>query len=625
MITIFKNIFEKEDARYIPVSVALDRIKNGNSSKAINEIRKTTDKGRRNELKKSLPCVCFSGKFSRREDAKMISHSGFVVLDWDAVIDINAKKKTIAADPFTYAVWVSPSGYGLKALIKIPAEPISHRAYYLGLIEKYPELDTSNKNESRVCYESFDADIIINENSEIWKTKGQEATPITQNKLEIGSDNPYIKKSLENAFAKAREMVSQAGDGHRHEELLKAATYLGGYVHYGSFQIHDIENALAAEFTSRAYDKTYNYKKTIADGVRNGNRSPLYIDVPAPAHPLPVKEKTIPQFDNIISTREDESEWLNMVFSNNVPQGLGIGSAEFDNHYRLKKQTITGFFGMDNVGKTTFYLFLVICYAKKHGVNFLIFCRENEASSVRQSLIELYLGNYAHQSTPEAQKEASDFCYKYFDIVKLSTDVDMDSFIPLAEMIYSKKSYYACFLDPYNAVQHDQSPKANYSFLDSLRKFQRKHDTSFHLSMHISTDKARNWVYGGKDTIETFEMSVVSVSGQPKIPRKNFVEGGQPIANKLDDIIIVHRLQKVDELSNYTLIAVDKVKESRTGGRVSLENPIMFEKKRGFISFIDSSGINPMVKKVIDPIIKKEVLPFATPEQAFDPMDEIPF
>ena len=224
MITIFKNIFEKEDARYISVSSALNRIKEGRSKKAVLGIRSAETKADRNNLKKQLPCVCFSGKFSRREDSKIISHSGFVVLDWDDVKNVKEKKQEIANDVYTYSVWVSPSGNGLKALVRIPAEPINHRAYYLGLLQKYPALDVSNKNESRVCYESYDDNIFINENSLVWDVKGKEEVNVIQhNEVNVDSSNPYIKKSLENAFNKAKQMIIDAKDGTRHDELLKSA------------------------------------------------------------------------------------------------------------------------------------------------------------------------------------------------------------------------------------------------------------------------------------------------------------------------------------------------------------------------------------------------------------------
>jgi len=79
-----------------------------------------------------------------------------------------------------------------------------------------------------------------------------------------------------------------------------------------------------------------------------------------------------------------------------------------------------------------------------------------------------------------------------------------------------------------------------------------------------------------------------------KIPRKNFVEGGQPIANKLDDIIMVHRLPKIAQLRNYALISIDKVKEDKTGGMQSFEEPIMFLKTYPNDTYTDAQGKNPI-------------------------------
>ena len=80
-----------------------------------------------------------------------------------------------------------------------------------------------------------------------------------------------------------------------------------------------------------------------------------------------------------------------------------------------------------------------------------------------------------------------------------------------------------------------------------------------------------------------------------KIPRKNFVEGGQPIANKLDDIIIVHRIPKLPEIRSYILISIDKVKEEKTGGMVSFEEPILFLKRGKHNTFVDKYLINPLL------------------------------
>ena len=203
----------------------------------------------------------------------------------------------------------------------------------------------------------------------------------------------------------------------------------------------------------------------------------------------------------------------------------------------------------------------------------------------------------------------------------------------MIKKLYANQHYDACFLDPYNAIQYEQVPNKNYKFLGNIRKLQNELNTSFHISMHISTDKARNYVYSDKDIITTFEDQIVSVRGQFKIPRKNFVEGGQPIANKLDDIMIVHRIQKMEELRNYTLVSVDKVKEEQTGGMVTFEKPVMFKKQFGYISFLDKDGINPLNienNPTYQPPIQ---LPTPSPQEAFgiskvamdNEIDEVPF
>ena len=51
MITAIKNIWSKEP-HYISVELALNRIKNGNSKKLVEEIRNTLDKEKAAELKK---------------------------------------------------------------------------------------------------------------------------------------------------------------------------------------------------------------------------------------------------------------------------------------------------------------------------------------------------------------------------------------------------------------------------------------------------------------------------------------------------------------------------------------------------------------------------------------------
>ncbi len=46
-------------------------------------LKKEKEKQKRQELKKNLPSICFSGTFRERSAKKIIKHSGLVCLDFD--------------------------------------------------------------------------------------------------------------------------------------------------------------------------------------------------------------------------------------------------------------------------------------------------------------------------------------------------------------------------------------------------------------------------------------------------------------------------------------------------------------------------------------------------------------
>ncbi len=174
-VTIFKNIKETATPFHREVSVVLQRIKDGASKELVKGIRQEKDKSARNELKKMLPAICFSGIFTKRNDNSLTEHSGLICLDFDGYEkkkDLLADKEKLSKSEFVYSVFISPSGNGLKALIKIPQDVDNHVNYFNSLENHFnsPYFDKTCKNLSRVCYESFDPMIYINEDSEVWDT-----------------------------------------------------------------------------------------------------------------------------------------------------------------------------------------------------------------------------------------------------------------------------------------------------------------------------------------------------------------------------------------------------------------------------------------------------------------------
>jgi len=174
-ITIFKDIKDTSQPFFRSIEVVLDRIKQGSSKDLVKQIREEKDKLKRNTLKQSLPAICFSGKFSKRSDNHITEHSGFICLDFDGYKtkkDLLEEKERLSKDKYIYSVFISPSGKGLKALVKIPTDKDNHKNYFNSLESYFDSeyFDTTSKNISRVCYESYDPLIHINELSNTWDT-----------------------------------------------------------------------------------------------------------------------------------------------------------------------------------------------------------------------------------------------------------------------------------------------------------------------------------------------------------------------------------------------------------------------------------------------------------------------
>jgi len=174
-ITIFKNINTIYQPLHKDVSIAFQRIKSGASKDVVKAIRQQTSKKAQDDIKQNLPSICFSGKFNKRSDADIIEHSGLICLDfdkYDSTTTMQEDKQKFSKDSFVMSVFISPSGNGLKVIIKIPKEADRHKNYFYALKRHFnnPRWDDTSSNVSRVCYESFDPLIYVNMESEVWLT-----------------------------------------------------------------------------------------------------------------------------------------------------------------------------------------------------------------------------------------------------------------------------------------------------------------------------------------------------------------------------------------------------------------------------------------------------------------------
>lgn len=184
----------------VSVKSALDWIKNGRWKSNIENIHKGDYQA--NKLK--LPAIAFSGIFKGgKKDSDLQSHSGLICLDWDK-IDVEKKKKELNGDPFIYCYFVSPSGKGIKALVKIPIT--DHLASFKALEKRYPGIDKACKNVGRLCFVSYDKDLYLNEKAQTFheqvKDKKSDNTEFFK-PVEEGGRNNSILKSAGKLIAKS--------------------------------------------------------------------------------------------------------------------------------------------------------------------------------------------------------------------------------------------------------------------------------------------------------------------------------------------------------------------------------------------------------------------------------------
>lgn len=152
---------------------SLTRIRDGASKKLISKIRSVQSDKSKKELKEKLPAICFSGVLEQRTKLKYCT--GFACLDFDKVNDLSDTFKTLKSSVFIFACWLSPSGNGIKALVRIPVvnSKKTYKEYYKAIIQYFEDLnpDKSTSDINRLCFESYDPNLFVNLNASIFAKK----------------------------------------------------------------------------------------------------------------------------------------------------------------------------------------------------------------------------------------------------------------------------------------------------------------------------------------------------------------------------------------------------------------------------------------------------------------------
>ena len=583
-VTIFKNVFDKENPHYLPLQSALERIQNGRSSTLVSDIR-----GGDKNKKRELPVVCFSGEFSSRADDALFEHSGYIVLDFDHV-DVDQTKRSLATDDYIHSCWTSPSGQGVKALVRI-TNPERHRDHFRALVKYFErthglEVDESGINESRACFESHDPDIIIKDE---YKKFGHFTTEFAEAQTPTNAAHDYTDYMKLNL---ACRMIRLAEDGEKHRVLVNASRLCGGYIAAGKMEQEEVVRVLHREICKREVESEDHALNTILDGIEIGKNMPIrdVINEEKSAQ----REMLLNDGDmSFISSDDEDFRWIDDYAQGKIEIGLDTGDARLDEYFRYKKEFVV-INGHSNVGKTTTMLYLIANSAVRHDWKWVIYSSENRTSSVKMSLMQFAMDKKVADMTFLERKQAYKWVGDHFIIINNNQIYGYADLILFFEKILNQQPIDAVFIDPYNSLKLDMRNTGisthdyHYEAASEFLTFTKTNNIAVWVNAHAVTEAQRR---KGPD-------------GLPVAPYAEDTEGGGKFVNRADCFMTIHRkVQAMDpEIRKMSELHVRKVRDVETGGRPTpLEDPYCIMMNLSHTGFTTRIGQRALFKPISFP------------------------
>lgn len=492
-VSAYRNVYDKTSTFTISIDKALERIKNGNSKATIIELRNEKNEDRQSMLKdQRLPSITYSGIFSEREDSKLVSHSGFICLDFDKV-DITEYVEKFKNWKYTYAVWISPRGNGVKVLVRI-ANGKKHREHFSALKKEFPNTDHKCINESRVCYESYDPNLYINTTSEVWTTCVKheivEHRNVTVEVYEI-----YKKLVAWTEGDKDKSFY----DGNRNQFIYIIA---GAMCRYGISE-DETKSILVADYQQAGFSQK-EIERTISSAYKKNNNkfatveftdSKLYSkETTHEINPDVLKEGFKPE-DVVYGS--EAYEGAIEVYTHGYVSAESTHIPKLDEYFKFKRGELTVLSGMGNYGKSSYLYQLLLIQSYFTGKKWAIFSPEHyPASEFYFDLTEALLGcrcdGGAHDKPERKIFDAAyefvsnHFFYIYPETISPTPELIKTKFMELI----LKEKISGGVIDPFNQMSNDyksaggRSDKYLETFLADCKKFAQTNAIYFVIVCH---------------------------------------------------------------------------------------------------------------------------------------------
>lgn len=603
MITVYTNFSETEGGKYFDILNILKGIQKPNQKTIdlIDSIRNEEDSKKRSFLKKKLPCILFSGKFSSRKDTAIQEHSGYAVIDLDHVPDVSNLKQKIKLIPYVKSAFVSPSGDGIKVVVRIPKSIQYHRENYLAVSEDFSKaigldkkyVDTTSKNESRICFTSYDPDIYIAAHAKCFiPPKKEEVSQVDYNKINI-----------------AVNMIRLSIDGEKHTKLYNASRLLGGYIASGmveeSFAVQVLEN----EIKNKNIDDFSQAQRTIQDGIRDGKSMPLYemeqMESSATIEEIKVRLQDNTRRYEFLSNLKEDRDMVLRYKNNEFEIGKTTGHKNLDTYFLFKEGVTNVVLGHANVGKSYFMWWLMVLSAILHKWKWIVFSSENKSHQIKKKLVEFYTSKNIQDMHESEIHTAMDWVDEHFNFIRIDKHYSATQLLEYATILCQEDAYKGFLIDPYNSLAIDQKlwkevggnrHEYDYTISSYMNNFADQNNVSIFINAHAISEALRRKHPKSRKGEEPHRYE-----GQPMPPESADIEGGGKFVNRVTGFfMVVHRyLYDVNDW-NITKVEIKKVKDTESGGlQTKYEDPVDFKMTEGMNGFYEvNEGTNP-VKKFI--------------------------
>jgi hypothetical protein len=513
-------------------------------------------------------------------------------------------RERLKKDPFTYMLFLSPSGDGLKLVVKIPADKETHALSAAALTDYYKDEKLDEfKDISRICFESYDPDIYFNPDSDLFKTlKEEQLIKRSINTTEIIYDYDIIISNIEKWLESKGEYYQ---DGNKHKYLVKIFAACNRF----GVPLSIAKQLISFKYISMAGKVEQKDVHLIADKIyknfSNNSCSAHFSRDGKPIETITKKELTYEAIDVTLPLTD-------VIYLDNVRDSMlhsfktGQSRGEtthfdlIDEHFRWKKGELTLMHGIMNQGKSTMIMQLCLMKAVFCGYKYAFFSPEQDPpDDFYDDLIHMYIGSntqkHFHTQMPESEYiRGMDFIKDHFFYIYPENESPTPEYINerFIEVI-KKHKVSGCIIDPYNQLDNDIKKNGGREdlYLSAFLSKQKRLAQQYQIFMIIVAHPK-----GGLGKTS---------NGDYEKPNVYDLAGGAMWSNKCDNVLLTYRPYYTSNKENKAVqFCSQKIKKHKLCGVPGDVELIFSDAKMRYYESIGSNLSNPLEKTASEPELK---------------------